>query len=70
MGHLKLTGFSKLESYGLVSSIPPPNLNLMAEYQNRYGLLRKGSPLSHFAAPRMDTHRVFSRIFIPFWKKL
>jgi chemotaxis protein histidine kinase CheA len=35
--------FSKLESYGLVSRIPPPNnLNIMADYQNRYVLLRKG----------------------------
>ena len=35
--------FSKLESYGLVSRIPPPNnLNIMADYQNRYLLLPKG----------------------------
>jgi chemotaxis protein histidine kinase CheA len=35
--------FSKLESYGLVSRIPPPNnLNIMADFQNRYVLLRKG----------------------------
>ena len=27
--------FSKLESYGLVSRIPPNNLNIMADYQNR-----------------------------------
>jgi hypothetical protein len=39
--------FSKLESYGLVSRIPPPNnLNLMADFQNRYVLLQKGL---HFA---------------------
>jgi hypothetical protein len=35
--------FSKLESYGLVVRIPPPNnLNIMADYQNRYVLLKKG----------------------------
>jgi hypothetical protein len=35
--------FSKLESYGLVSRIPPPNnLNIMADFQNRYALLKKG----------------------------
>jgi hypothetical protein len=35
--------FSKLESYGLVSRIPPPNnLNIMADFQNRYVLLKKG----------------------------
>ena len=35
--------FSKLESYGLVSRIPPPNnLNIMADFQNRYMLFRKG----------------------------
>ncbi len=35
--------FSKLESYGLVSRIPPPNnLNISADIQNRYVLLEKG----------------------------
>jgi hypothetical protein len=35
--------FSKLESYGLVSRLAPPNnLNAMADFQNRYVLLRKG----------------------------
>ena len=35
--------FSKLESYGLVSRIPPPsNLNVTADFQNRYVLLKKG----------------------------
>jgi hypothetical protein len=35
--------FSKLESYGLVARIPPPNnLNIMADFQNRYVLLQKG----------------------------
>jgi hypothetical protein len=36
--------FSKLESYGLVSRVPPPNnLNIMADFQNRYVLLKKGA---------------------------
>lgn len=36
--------FSKLESYGLVSRLAPPNnLNLMADFQNRYVLLPKGA---------------------------
>lgn len=35
--------FSKLESYGLVSRLAPPNnLNILAGYQNRYVLLVKG----------------------------
>ena len=35
--------FSKLESYGLVARLAPPNnLNLMADFQNRYVLLKKG----------------------------
>jgi hypothetical protein len=35
--------FSKLESYGLVARIPPSNtLNIMADIQNRYVLLKKG----------------------------
>ena len=35
--------FSKLESYGLVARIPPPNnLNIMDDFQNRYVLLKKG----------------------------
>lgn len=35
--------FSKLESYGLVSRIAPPNnFNISADLQNRYVLLRKG----------------------------
>lgn len=37
------SAFSKLESYGLVSRIAPPNnLNISADFQNRYALLRKG----------------------------
>jgi hypothetical protein len=37
------SAFSKLESYGLVSRIPPPNnLNITADFQNRYALLKKG----------------------------
>jgi hypothetical protein len=36
--------FNKLESYGLVSKISPPNnFNLMADYQNRFVLLPKGA---------------------------
>lgn len=36
--------FSKLQSYGLVSRIPPPNnLNITADFQNRYVLLKKGA---------------------------
>jgi hypothetical protein len=36
--------FNKLESYGLVSKIAPPNnFNLMADYQNRFVLLPKGA---------------------------
>jgi len=35
--------FSKLESYGLVTRIAPPNnQNILADYQNRYALLSKG----------------------------
>lgn len=35
--------FSKLESYGLVSRLAPPsNLNVTADFQNRYVLLKKG----------------------------
>ncbi|MFZ0279679.1 MAG: hypothetical protein WA254_06575 [Candidatus Sulfotelmatobacter sp.] len=35
--------FSKLESYGLVARLAPPNnLNVMADFQNRYVLLKKG----------------------------
>ena len=35
--------FSKLESYGLVARLAPPNnLNIMADVQNRYVLLPKG----------------------------
>jgi len=42
--------FSKLESYGLVSQIPPPNnLNIQADFQNRYVLLRKGLNFIDFA---------------------
>jgi hypothetical protein len=36
--------FSKLESYGLVARIAPPNnLNISADFQNRYVLLKKGA---------------------------
>jgi hypothetical protein len=37
------SGFSKLESYGLVSRLAPPNnLNITADFQHRYVLLKKG----------------------------
>jgi hypothetical protein len=46
--------FSKLESYGLVTRIVPPNnLNILADFQNRYVLLPKGmrfATLIHEAA--------------------
>ena len=36
--------FSKLEGYGLVARIPPPNnLNISADFQNRSVLLKKGA---------------------------
>ena len=35
--------FSKLVSYGLTAQIPPPNnMNIGADFQNRYVLLSKG----------------------------
>ena len=41
--------FSKLESLGLVARIAPPNnLNIMANFQNRYALLRKGLQFVEF----------------------
>lgn len=41
--------FSKLESFGLVSRLAPPNnLNISAEIQDRYGLLRKGLEFVRF----------------------
>jgi hypothetical protein len=37
------SAFSKLESYGLVSRLAPPNnLTILADFQNRYVLLPKG----------------------------
>ena len=37
------SAFSKLESFGLVSRVAPPNnLNIMADVASRYSLLRKG----------------------------
>ena len=42
--------FSKLESYGLVARLAPPsNLNIMADFQNRYVLLKKGLRFSRLA---------------------
>ncbi len=41
--------FSKLESFGLVSRLAPPNnLNITAELQSRYGLLKKGLDFVRF----------------------
>jgi len=41
--------FSKLESYGLVSRIAPPNnLNIQADFQNRYALLKKGLRFTNY----------------------
>jgi hypothetical protein len=41
--------FSKLESFGLVTRLAPPNnLNITADIQNRYGLLKKGSEFVRF----------------------
>lgn len=42
--------FSKLESYGLVARIAPPNnQNIMADSQNRYLLLKKGKRFAELA---------------------
>jgi|SRR5579862_7967193 len=42
--------FSKLESFGLVVRLAPPNnLTLNADFQNRYALLRKGLDFARFA---------------------
>jgi hypothetical protein len=42
--------FGKLQSYGLVSRIPPPNnLNIGADFQNRYVLLGKGLRFAELA---------------------
>jgi hypothetical protein len=44
------SAFSKLESFGLVSRMAPPNnLNIMADIQTRYSLLRKGVDFVNFA---------------------
>lgn len=49
--------FSKLESYGLVSRIPPPNnLNIMADFQNRYALLRKGMRFAELVTQRVSAN--------------
>lgn len=46
--------FSKLESYGLVSRIPPSNnLNIMADFQNRYVLQHKGLRFVEFATAKL-----------------
>lgn len=42
--------FSKLESYGLVARISPPNnQNILADYPNRYVLLKKGARFAELA---------------------
>ena len=49
--------FSKLESYGLVSRLAPPNnLNLMADFQNRYVLLKKGLRFVDLTREAASTH--------------
>lgn len=48
--------FNKLESYGLVSLITPPNnINIMADYQNRYVLLQKGARFVALIKSRVGT---------------
>ncbi len=50
--------FSKLESFGLVARIPPPNnLNIMADFQNRYSLLPKGLRFTILAQERATHDR-------------
>jgi hypothetical protein len=45
--------FAKLESFGLVVRLAPPNnLNISADFQNRYALLRKGLEFVRFARQR------------------
>ncbi len=47
--------FSKLESFGLVSRIPPPNnLNISADFQSRYALLPKGLSFSQSITSHAD----------------
>lgn len=47
--------FSKLEGYGLVARLAPPNnQNITADYQNRYVLLRKGSRFSQLVKVAPD----------------
>lgn len=50
--------FSKLESFGLVSRLAPPNnLNIMADFQNRYALLKKGLDFSLAVQEQQDKNR-------------
>jgi hypothetical protein len=45
------SAFSKLESFGLVVRVPPPNnLNISADFQNRYALLSKGLRFTQLVA--------------------
>lgn len=55
MDHLDSV-FSKLESYGLVARIPPPNnLNITADFQNRYARLSKGLRFVELARSSADS---------------
>ncbi len=48
--------FSKLEGFGLVSRIAPPNnLNITADFQNRYVLLSKGVRFADFIQKKAMT---------------
>jgi hypothetical protein len=48
--------FSKLESYGLVARIPPPNnLNITADFQTRYVLLKKGLRFADLTKQHVST---------------
>ncbi len=45
--------FSKLESFGLVSRVVPPNnLNILADIASRYSLLRKGVEFVNFVSQK------------------
>jgi hypothetical protein len=50
--------FNKLESYGLVSKIAPPNnFNILADYQNRFVLLPKGARFVALIKSRAETEQ-------------
>jgi hypothetical protein len=53
--------FSKLESYGLVTRLAPPNnLNALADFQNRYVLLTKGMRFAMMTRQAAGTTKVGS----------